>query len=634
MLNSMRNAARSWVVIALLGLLGVVVAFTGGFEAFGGGVGRDIAVVGDERISVSQYTREWQDQLRRIRQSQDAVITDADARAAGLPDIILNQLAAQARYLQESEALGVVATDEEIIRAMGRIEALRDPVSGRLDPNLVRQVLASNQLSEQALTDSLAHEIRQTQMLTAIGSGVAAPPFFAALEAAHRLEERVISAVFVPLSAAETPAAPDEAALRAYFDDNQTQFQTPERRAVIVAVLEPDIEAAAENLDPVFIDEAVAEALALRTLPERRTFVELPAPDEATAEAAIQRLRAGETPEAAAAALGLAGVNRYDESALDDVPDGALAETAFALQPGAVSAPVQTRLSWSVVRLDDIAPAITPDDAIVRTEIIAERAEARAEAETAVRGRRFERALTEGASLQDAAAEAGMRVLDIASVDEDGLDQNGDPIAVFTDIPDALTRAFAPTQRPGLTTPLLSTPGAQQFALQVLNIEPSRPQDFDTARAAIAEILTAEGRRTAHAGLVESVRAALADGARAPRAAALVGAQARTETFIAARVAPPVALGRIGGPQAFARERGPGDVFTAPLEDDGAVVARIETILPDAPDADGAAGVFASVVGRSLQQDVQTLYDTALAARYPQRVNRDAIDRATGLTTR
>jgi peptidyl-prolyl cis-trans isomerase D len=74
--------------------------------------------------------------------------------------------------------------------------------------------------------------------------------------------------------------------------------------------------------------------------PERRTIVQVPAPNQAAATQVAARLRAGEAPAAVARALKVEPV-RYEAQPRTAVVDRRAAAAAFALPAGGVSAPFQ-----------------------------------------------------------------------------------------------------------------------------------------------------------------------------------------------------------------------------------------------------------------------------------------------------
>ncbi len=626
MLERLRAASRSWIAWVFLAVVGLAVAFTGGFGSFGGGLGGDVAKIGDERFSYTQFQRAWRQELQRIRVNQDRSITDAQAREAGLPAQLIGRLSFEARMRQEADALELAASDALVVRAIAEIDGVRDPLLGGLDRDAVRSILSSYQLTEDQFIAVVRDEVIRGHVFAALQAGVTAPAAFAEHQQLFQFQERLVSAVFAPYDAVAEPAAPSDEAVAAYYEANARAFTSPEVRALQLVLIAPDVEAAAAGLDEEMIARAVEDAIAAETPPSTRDLVELPAPDAETAAAAAARLRAGETPEAVVAALGLTGVNRYEDATPGELPDSALADAAFALETGAVSDPIATALSWSVVRVEAASAGAAPDPAIVRAQVVDELAEARALGETAQKGRDFERALTDGATLAEAANATGLPLIDIPSVTAAGLDADGAPVAALAKAPAALQRAFS--QQPGLTTPVVTADDGQQFALRVSAITPAEPLSLEAARDEITVRLTADARAQAHEALVEQVRAALATGAPLREAAAIIGDDARTDMYAFPRAAPPEALGA-QALRLFEPGQTPGDVVALPVTG-GVAIARFETAIPTPPESGAFLAMFQQPLRQAIAQDVEAMYLGGLAQRYAAEVQWETVDRAVG----
>lgn len=626
MLERLRDAARSWIAWVFLAVVGLAVAFTGGFGALNGGLGGDVMTVGAERVTYPQFQRAWRQELQRVRINQEASLTDAQARDAGLPEQLVGRMTFEARVRQEAEALKLAASDALVVRAIAEIDGVRDPLLGGLDTDAVRTILTNYQLTEDQFVALMRDEVLRGHIFAALSAGVVAPSAFAEHQRLFQFHERLVSVVFAPFDAVDEPPAPSEEAIAAYYDANVSRFRSPERRAVQLVVIAPDVEAAAAALDAEMVDRAVADAVAAETPPPTRDLVELPAPDEETAAAAAEQLRAGAAPEAVAQALGLSGVNRYEGATAAELPDAALAEAAFALEMGAVSAPVATALSWSVVQVEGVSAAAAPDEAIVRAQVVDELAQARALSDIAQKARDFERALADGASLAQAAEATKLALIEIPSVTPSGLDAEGTPVAALIGLPAALQRAFA--QQPGLTTPLVTSEDGRQFALRVLEVTPPEPLSLDDARRDIVAALSADARAEAHDALVEEVRAALEAGAAVREAAAALGPDARTDMFAFSRAAPPEALGAQAA-RLFDPELSPGGVRLLPVTG-GVAIARFETAIAASSETDAFVAMFQQPLRQAIAQDFESMYISALQARYPARVKQDLVDRAVG----
>src|SRR5205085_10753241 len=92
--------------------------------------------------------------------------------------------------------------------------------------------------------------------------------------------------------------------------------------------------------------------------PELRSIVQIPVKNAGQVQQVAQRLRAGEDPVAIAKSVGSEPVT-YTDQPKSAITDRKVAEAAFALPAGQVSGAVQGELGLSVVKVNDVKPALT-----------------------------------------------------------------------------------------------------------------------------------------------------------------------------------------------------------------------------------------------------------------------------------
>ena len=157
----------------------------------------------------------------------------------------------------------------------------------------------------------------------------------------YREEQRTINAITLdPEKAAKVPE-PDEAKLKAYYEQNKASFVAPETRKLNILLLTTD---EAKKLVPVSDEEIRASYdrnPARFNDPEKRRILQLSFPDMPAAEKAAAELAKAPTFEEGAKALGFKESD-YDLGVLtrDQVIDPAIANAAFALEKGKTSAPI------------------------------------------------------------------------------------------------------------------------------------------------------------------------------------------------------------------------------------------------------------------------------------------------------
>ena len=176
---------------------------------------------------------------------------------------------------------------------------------------------------------------------------------------------------------------------------------------------------------------------------ERRTIEQITFPTVAEARKAKDRIAAGADFLVVAKERGL---SQKDASLGDvrasDIADDALATAAFALAEGAVSDPVQGRLSVSLVRVTGITPATTRTFEDVRGDLLARIKLEKAEEEIQTLHARVEDERAGGASFEEIGKAAGIPLLAVPVIDASGRDGAGKPVEGIPAKEEVLRLAF------------------------------------------------------------------------------------------------------------------------------------------------------------------------------------------------
>ncbi|HRK96590.1 MAG TPA: SurA N-terminal domain-containing protein, partial [Rhodospirillales bacterium] len=148
MLETIRKYTGSFVVKLLFVVLILSFGVWGVADVFRPGGGRDWAVrVGDVEIPTQTIRDDYQRELRRLRQTVGEGLTDETARAFGLPNQVVSGVVARTLLDLEAGRLGLIASDDAVRQAIQADPTFHGP-NGTFDPNVLRQVLQVNGLSE------------------------------------------------------------------------------------------------------------------------------------------------------------------------------------------------------------------------------------------------------------------------------------------------------------------------------------------------------------------------------------------------------------------------------------------------------------------------------------------------------
>jgi peptidyl-prolyl cis-trans isomerase D len=177
------------------------------------------------------------------------------------------------------------------------------------------------------------------------------------------------------------------------------------------------------------LKRAYEERLARYTTPERRHILQIDFPNAEAASAAAERIAKGASFTEIAKELSK-GEKDIDLGTVTKAAliDRAVADAAFALKEGEVSAPVQGRFGTVLVQAVKIEPEQVRSLEQVAPELKQEIATARAKTEIFDVYNKIEDARAEGKTLAEAAANLKLEAHTIEAVDRSGRDPTGTPV--------------------------------------------------------------------------------------------------------------------------------------------------------------------------------------------------------------
>lgn len=456
-----------WILMAML-ILGL-----GGFGArnFGGSV-TALGTVGDREIDLRDYARTLQREISAVSAQIGQPLSFAQAQALGIDRTVQARVIATAALDNEADRIGLSVGDGEVRKQLLAVPAFQG-LDGKFDRDTYTLTLRQEGLSEAEFEAKLRDEAARTLLQGAVLGGTAAPETYVAKIAAWATETRDFTvAELIASDLPEPVAAPDEAAIKAYYEANSDDFTRPETRRISYVWLSPDMLADEVQLDEATLQAAYAERIDEFVTPERRLVERLVYPDTATAEAAKARFDAGEaTFEDLAAERGLTLAD-IDLGEMSKAALGAAGDAVFALEEPGVVGPVASDLGPALYAMNGILEAQEVSFEEARDDLSAEAATDKARRLVADRSDGIEDLLASGATLEEVADETGMELGSIAF--SAGTEAG---IAAYTAFRDAAAAATA-DDFPVLTP--LDDGGV--FALRLDGIDPPALRPLDEVR--------------------------------------------------------------------------------------------------------------------------------------------------------
>jgi peptidyl-prolyl cis-trans isomerase D len=240
------------IIQIFLGLIALTFA-TWGIESYTRmSGGRDtVATVNGLEISAREFDEELRKRHDQLRQ---ALGPNYDPSQFDTPEIrrgLLDSLVSQRLVASAANSARLTVTDESLVDSIHSIPAFKGP-DGNFSKSTYESVLRQQNppMSPPQFENRLRYELALTQLTRAVGE--AAIPSrtvasrLAALEAQRReiSEHRILAEQFLP------QVKIDEAKVKAYYEANQAQFQTPERVKAEYVVLSAQAIAAQEQVKP------------------------------------------------------------------------------------------------------------------------------------------------------------------------------------------------------------------------------------------------------------------------------------------------------------------------------------------------------------------------------------------------
>jgi peptidyl-prolyl cis-trans isomerase D len=240
----------------------------------------------------------------------------------------------------------------------------------------------------------------------------------------------------------EVPA-PTESELKAFYEAHPQLFTAPAYRSLTLLKIEPQDLAPAISVSEEDLSKTYEAHRADYGTPEKRTVQQLTFATMEEAKAAKQRIDQGTDFLAIAREKGLQEKDiTLGDRSRSEIPDKAIADTAFALASGTVSEPVQGRLAIALLRVTKITPATEKPFSQVRADILQKLKLERARDEILDLHAKIEDERAGGASFDEIGKSLKIALINIPAVDAQGRDKAGKPIEGIPAKTEVLKLAF------------------------------------------------------------------------------------------------------------------------------------------------------------------------------------------------
>jgi peptidyl-prolyl cis-trans isomerase D len=386
-----------------------------------------IATVGGSEVTRAEFdelVRQQQDRMRQTmgRAFDPAIFDNPEVRYS-----LVEQLVSQRLLQQQAQEQRFRVTDADLARAIGEIEAFR--VDGKFSPERYRQLLAAQNMTPAMFEQRLREELVLAPLSEPLASGnivakSSAERFVALLE-----QQREVAAATVDAEPYAKDVKVDDAAVKAFYDQNQTAFQTPEQAKIEYVMLTLPALSAKVTVDPAEVRKQYDDNIKSYSKAEERgashilVAVKPGASDADKAAAKDKAERLAKDVRASPARFAeLAKANSDDPGSAAQGGDlgtfargsmvKAFEDAVFAAKAGDIVGPVETEFGYHVIRVTGIDAGRTRSFDEVKAEIEQDLKRNRAQAQFAQAADQLQNLVYEQAdSLAPAAKALGVEVV-------------------------------------------------------------------------------------------------------------------------------------------------------------------------------------------------------------------------------
>lgn len=619
LMNSIFGKIIVMIIIAGMAFWGADSAWT----TMSTGLGSNLAAAGPRGIDMTTLDRRVENLLRNLNANSEKPITKAEAADQGIVDQVFELEKAKIVNLGYAGAIGVEPSTNAVVEQLKTIDAFKNPLTGELDLNTYREVLYQNRFTKEEYEQQVSDDLTLKTLGEAASAAIYPPQILASIQALYIGETRDVSWFILDASEAPEPDAPTDEEVRAFYDENLTALEQPERRAIDMLRVSAD-----DFLADVTVTEqeiaTIYEATKSERFsePDQRTYIELYFADRDTARAAFGLLAGGADPAGLSGVLSSETKTGYRES----VSDTALADAMFGpgKQSGALFGPREVDDRWLVARLVSVQRGAVFPIETVSEEIRDELARERAQVLFFEKLDTLDRSIGAGYPLAQIASELPVPVMSFVPVDQTGVTEDGVTITGLTQARDAFSDAFrinagdVSARFDGEEAVYLTSPRAI--------IAPSTPE-FETIKEDIRQTLVAQREANAMQSYADSVVEKLKSGettltAAATAADTVVESPSVPVTRITAEESglPSPAINAI-----FSGSEG--DVYSYPNRSgDMFMIVQLNTIAPPSDAALEVLGTQATAsLNQSLRDDIRFATDAEIRNAIKLNVNDNAI---------
>jgi len=239
---------KKWVQIVMAVII-LPFAFWGVDSYRNAGEGGALASVNGEKISQQEFDNALRQQEGKMREMMGDKFDPSLFEKPEIKHSILENVATQHLLTAQARTYGLSITDEQLAQVIGGIEAFQK--EGKFDKQRYEASLHNQNMNPLVFEARVQQELSMRQLTDGYANNGFASN--TVIDNLIRLNEqqRVVSTSLISADSFLKQVNPDDATVKAYYDKNTSEFQTPEQARVEYAILSADA-----LLPQVIVDDA------------------------------------------------------------------------------------------------------------------------------------------------------------------------------------------------------------------------------------------------------------------------------------------------------------------------------------------------------------------------------------------
>ena len=570
-----------------------------------------LATVGEKEVTLNQYALELRRGIDTFSGQIGTPLSFSQAQSLGIDQQVLNDIINMRLFENEAALMGVSVGDQRV-----RDRVTSNPnfqgFSGSFDRDAYRDVLSRMGTRESDYEQALRDEMAATALQIGLTAGYTVPAGYIDALVTYAAERRDITWGQVTESAlTDAIPTPTEEELAIYHEAHPADFTTLETKSIVYAALTPDMLLPTIEVDETSLRNLYDQRSADYNSPERRLVERLGFADEASAQAAMDAIAAGETDfDQLVADRGLT----LDDVDLGDVDQVQLAEAGdavFAAASGDVVGPLPSLIGPSLFRINAVLEAETIPFEVAVDELRAELGRDRARRVIGDVAEQMADLIAGGARVEDLATQTQMELgsIEWTTASTDGM-------AAYPEF-----RQAAAAAQIGAYPELLEMSDGGIFALRVDTIQEPALQPLEDVLDEVTAAWTRDTTQAAILAKAEEMAVALTNGSQFGDfgLAANIDVDVIRQTFL--DYTPEGFMIRV-----FETDAGAG--FALPYNG-GAVLARVDAINApnfEDPDVIAVRNTISAQLSNGLAQDAMQITLSTLRGETEINVVREAVN--------